>query len=130
MLLVFAACGEKKDNPDTPAPSQASLTGIWELSSVTTKAAVGSTSVSVYVEFASGGDFSLYQKIGDGRYTHFTGSYTYTNDVLSGKYATGTAWGPYNVSLDATTLKLSTSKEEDTYKKVSSIPSSVTSNVY
>ena len=72
MLLVFAACGENKDNPDTPAPSQASLTGIWELSSVTTKAAVGSTSVSIYVEFASGGSFSLYQKIGDGRYSHFT----------------------------------------------------------
>ena len=86
--------------------------------------------MSVYVEFASGGSFSLYQKIGDGRYTHFTGSYTYTNDVLSGKYSTGASWGPYNVTLDATTLKLSTSKEEDTYKKVSSIPSSVTSSVY
>lgn len=127
MLLVLAACGGSKDNPDA---GKASLAGIWELSSVATKATVGSTTVNVYVEFVADGSFSLYQKIGDGRYSHFTGTYTYSNNELSGKYAAGASWGPYTVSLDEKTLKLSTAKEEDTYKKISSIPESVISNTY
>lgn len=127
MLLVLAACGGSKDNPDA---GKASLAGIWELSSVATKATVGSTTVNVYVEFVSDGSFSLYQKVGEGRYTHFTGTYTYSNDVLSGKYAAGASWGPYTVSLDDKTLKLSTDKEEDTYTKVASIPAAVISNIY
>lgn len=126
-LLTLAACGGNKDNPDT---KKYAITGVWELSSVATKASVGSTTINVYVEFASSGNFTLYQKLGEGRYTLYTGSYTYSGDVLSGKYSSGASWGPYNVTLDESTLVLSTEKEKDTYKKIESIPSSVISNTY
>lgn len=123
LLLALAACGGK-DNPT------ASITGVWELSSVATKASVGSETVNVYVEFASSGNFTLYQKIGGGRYTKFTGSYTYASGSLSGKYSGGASWGPYTVSLDSSTLKLSTAGEVDTYRKIDAVPASVISNTY
>ena len=133
-LLLVSACGGK-DNPDTPTPvtpAAGDITGIWELSSVTTKATVGSVNVSVYVEFISGGTFTLYQKIGEGRYTKFNGKFSFQDGSLSGSYSDGTKWGPYTASLSGETLTLTSAggKETDTYKKVSAIPESVLSNVY
>ncbi len=136
ILLALAACGGK-DNPEeggkTNPSTKADITGIWELSSVATKVSVGSVNVNVYVEFASGGNFTLYQKIGDGRYTKFTGTYTLSSDgKLSGTYSDNSAWGPYDAVIGEGTLTLTSAggKETDTYKKISSIPSSVTDNLY
>ena len=142
MLLVLAACGGK-DNPDTPNPNpgggsgstttKVDVTGSWELSGVETKVSVGSVNVSVYISFASDGSFTLYQKIGEGRYTQFTGTYTLSSDnKLSGKYSNNTAWGPYTAAIASGKLTLTSAggKEEDTYSKISSIPTSVTQNIY
>lgn len=131
-LLSLASCGGK-DNPNEPKPVKADVTGIWELTSVTTKVSVGSVNVNVYVEFLSNGSFTLYQKIGEGRYTQFTGSYTLTSDnKLSGSYADKSVWGPYDAVISDNTLSLTSpgGKEVDTYKKVSSIPASVLDNLY
>ena len=136
MLLALAACGGK-ENPEegnkTNPSTKAEITGIWELSSVTTKVSVGSVDVSVYLEFSADSNFTLYQKIGEGRYTTFTGTYTLSSDnKLSGTYSNNSAWGPYDVALSEGTLALTSAggKETDTYKKISSIPTSVTGNVY
>ena len=143
MLLVLAACGGK-DNPDTPSPTpggegggsttaKVDINGSWELSSVETKVSVGSVDVSVYISFTSDGNFTLYQKIGEGRYTRFTGTYTVSSDnKLSGKYSNNTAWGPYTAAMASGKLTLTSAgeKEVDTYSKISSIPTSVTQNVY
>ena len=130
-VALFAGCHE--DNPE-PTPAQLDVTGSWELSSVTTKASVGSVSVSVYVAFAADNSFILYQKIGEGRYTKFEGSYNLDKEAgtLSGSYAAGSAWGPYSASRDGNTLTLTSAggKEVDTYKKVDAIPDSVTENIY
>lgn len=134
--LALLSCGPK-DNPDTPGgggdSSAATLEGIWELSSVTTKAAVGGLQVSVYLEFTASGSFTLYQKIGEGRYTKFTGSYALSSDKkLSGTYTGGEAWGPYGAEIGKTSLVLTSSggKEVDTYTKIKAIPDSVLSNLY
>lgn len=130
-LLLFTAC--KKDGPDGPDPVvKSDIEGVWELSSVAVKASVGSVSVSVFVEFVSDGNFTLYQKIGEGRYTKFTGKYTFKEGTLSGTYSSGKTWGPYKAALSGDTLTLTSAgeKEVDTYKKVSAVPESVTSNVY
>lgn len=134
MLLALAACGGK-DNPDpTPDPeTKLDVTGCWELSGVTTKVSVGSVNVNVYIEFVSGGSFTLYQKLGEGRYTVFTGTYALSADAkLSGTYTGGASWGPYTAALNGSNLTLTPAggKEVDTYKKISSIPTDVTSNVY
>ena len=129
-LLGLVACGEK---PDDPIIVALDVTGAWELTSISTKASVGSVPVSVYVEFAEAGTFSLYQKIGEGRYTAFTGKWRLTdNEILSGTYSDGTAWGPYTAAVAGSNLTLASSggKEVDTYKKIASIPESVTSNTY
>lgn len=143
VLLTIAACGGK-DNPDTPSPTpgggggggsttKLDVTGSWELSGVETKVSVGSINVSVYISFTSDGSFTLYQKIGEGRYTRFTGTYTVSADnKLSGKYSNNAAWGPYTAAMASGKLTLTSAggKEVDTYTKISSIPTSVTQNIY
>ena len=143
VLLTIAACGGK-DNPDTPSPTpgggggggsttKLDVTGSWELSNVETKVSVGSVNVSVYISFTSDGSFTLYQKIGEGRYTRFTGAYTVSADnKLSGKYSNNAAWGPYTAAMASGKLTLTSAggKEVDTYTKISAIPSSVTQNIY
>ena len=144
VLLTIAACGGK-DNPDIPSPTpgggggggstttKVDVTGSWELSNVETKVSVGSVNVSVYISFTSDGSFTLYQKIGEGRYTRFTGTYTVSADnKLSGKYSNNAAWGPYTAAMASGKLTLTSAggKEVDTYTKISAIPSSVTQNIY
>ncbi len=143
VLLTIAACGGK-DNPDTPSPTpgggggggsttKLDVTGSWELSNVETKVSVGSVNVTVYISFTSDGSFTLYQKIGEGRYTRFTGTYTVSADnKLSGKYSNNAAWGPYTAAMASGKLTLTSAggKEVDTYTKISSIPTSVTQNIY
>lgn len=143
VLLTIAACGGK-DNPDTPSPTpgggggggsttKLDVTGSWELSNVETKVSVGSVNVTVYISFTSDGSFTLYQKIGEGRYTRFTGTYTVSADnKLSGKYSNNAAWGPYTAAMASGKLTLTSAggKEVDTYSKISAIPTSVTQNIY
>ena len=137
LLLALAACGDNKDNPENGSGggstnTKVSVTGIWELASVSTKATVGSVNVNVYIDFASDGSFSLYQKIGEGRYTLFTGTYSLSADnQLSGKYASGSSWGPYSAAMSGSNLTLTSAggKETDTYKKISAIPESVLKNL-
>lgn len=134
VLLGLVACGgNSKDNPETPAFTKENLVGVWELTSVATKATVGSETVSVYIDFSSSGSFTLYQKIGQGRYTKFEGTYSVsTEGKLSGKYSGGASWGPYEGAISGSTLTLTSAKggEVDSYKKVSEIPAAVLSNLY
>jgi len=131
-MALLAACNG--NDPDQPTVPELDVAGTWELSSVSTKASVGSVTVSVYIDFAADNSFTLYQKIGEGRYTKFEGTYNLNKDAakLSGSYASGSAWGPYSASRDGNTLTLASAgdKEVDTYKKIDSIPASVTENLY
>jgi len=131
-MALLAACNG--NDPDQPTVPELDVAGTWELSSVSTKASVGSVTVSVYIDFAADNSFTLYQKIGEGRYTKFEGTYNLNKDAakLSGSYAGGSAWGPYSASRDGNTLTLASAgdKEVDTYKKIDSIPASVTENLY
>lgn len=130
-LFLLAGCQEKEPDDTMPAVD---VTGSWELTAVSTRASVGSEQVSVYLVFDASGSFQIYQKIGAGRYTHFSGKYSLDKEtkLLSGTYADGSAWGPYEAALDGTTLKLSRpeGKEVDSYKKIDSVPESVTANTY
>lgn len=130
-VLAILAC--QKESGETPTPASTGVVGIWELTSVATKVAVGDVQVSVYIEFTEGGSFSLYQKLGEGRYTSFTGNYALASDgKLSGSYSGGSSWGPYEAAVSGETLTLTSAggKEVDTYKKIASIPENVTNNLY
>ena len=121
VILAVAGCkGNKKVKTD--------ITGVWELEEFSGLRA-SEQNVVVYVEFLKDGNFDLFQRIGDGRFEHYTGSWTLTDDVLSGKYSDGKKLADmYDVSLSSDrktlTLKSQKNSEESVYRK-SSIPSSV-----
>ena len=126
---LFVGCKPKQ--PETP---KIDVTGSWELSAVSTKVNVGGEQVSVYLDFTAEGSFTLYQKIGAGRYSVFNGSYTIDQDLkqISGSYSGNAAWGPYMLECSETTLVLTpvNGSETDTYSHIDAIPESVTGNVY
>lgn len=128
VISLMTSCGGKEDKPRD-------ITGIWNLTSVQTRSAQsGGQTVDVYISFVTGGTFQMYQKIGAGRYRSFSGTWTLTDNVLTGKYSDGTSWGATyeaDVQNDGTSLVLTSqgaNPETDTYTKVSSIPESVTSS--
>lgn len=97
---VFAcSCGSKNDGPQVGTR----IVAEWHLVSVT-----GIDSVpEVYIDFASGGSFELFQKIGEGRFRKYLGTYTVSGKKLSGKYADGEDWGSeYEVSFDGEDMLL------------------------
>lgn len=118
-LAVCVSACHGTDDPEQPEKKVIDITGTWELTRVETKAAtVGSESVEVTVTFQDG-KFELSQRLGSaGRTSTFTGTYTLTDNVLSGKYEDGTAWSTsYTVTVEGSTMTLETEKERDTYKK-------------
>ncbi len=59
-------------------------------------------SADIYVDFASDGNFELYQMVGEGSYRLYRGTWSVDEDkkMLTGKYNDGEEWGSgYSVSL-------------------------------
>lgn len=130
-VLALFAC--KKEGGEVPTPAGGSIVGVWELTSVATKATVGDVEVSVFVQFDEGDHFVLYQKIGAGRYRVLEGNYALAADgKLSGAYMDGGNWGPYDVVVSDETLALTSpnGKEVDTYRKISAVPEYAITNIY
>lgn len=102
------------------------ITGEWHSTSLPVTG-------DVYISLAEGGAFELYQKIGDGGYRLYRGTWKVDENkaILSGKYNDGNAWAAsYSVSIDKDVLTLTSeneAKEKSTYKKVS-IPAEVKEN--
>ena len=103
-LAMFWACGE--DKPITPVEPETSLTeqiiGDWHYTS---------TEADIYLGISSDSSFELYQKIGDGRYRLYRGTWNLdeTSAKLTGKYNDGESWGSgYTVSIseDGTMMNL------------------------
>lgn len=124
-LFILVSCKDK------PEPEKlVDISGDWQISKVEVKSVtIGSVDVDVYLRFTTGGGFELYQMLGSGRYRVFTGSWKLEEDVLSGTYSDGKAWGSaYKLEKpDDNTLRLtsvSTNPEVDTYTRTT-IPQTV-----
>ena len=117
--LAFVGCGKEKDAPKVD--NAAKVVGEWHC-------APEGLDVDVYVAFATEGTFDEYQRIGEGRYRHYAGTWSVNKSVLSGAYADGTEWGSsYTLSFDGETMTLTAkndSAEAITYTKVT-IPAEV-----
>lgn len=97
--FIAASCGSKEEGPNVSE----NIVAEWHLTSVSGM----STVPQVYINFAQDLSFQLYQKVGDGRYRRYDGTYTVASTLLSGKYADGQAWGSnYTVSFDGDVLVL------------------------
>ena len=112
ILLAAVSCNKIK-GPDVAE----AIVSKWHLISVSGQ----SSTPEVYVEFAQDLSFELYQKIGEGRYRKYTGSYTVTESIVSGTYSDGEKWGSdYEASFDGDKLVMTAqngSAEVCTYEK-------------
>lgn len=99
------------------------ITGEWHSTSLPVTG-------DIYFSLAEDGAFELYQKIGEGGYRLYRGTWKVDEDkaILSGKYNDGNAWAAsYSVSLDKDVLTLTSgneAEERSTYKK-EAIPAEV-----
>lgn len=120
LLVFFAGCSE--DDDPTVAPD---IVGEWHLA---TWNGENPTDFDVYMELLSNGSFNIYQKIETSLYVHYAGTFTATDNQLTGRYNDGVAWSSsytYEVSGETLTLT-STNSEVSVYKKTT-IPEEVRS---
>ena len=101
--LAFVGCGKEKDTPKVD--NAAKVVGEWHC-------APEDMDVDVYVAFDAAGTFDEYQRLGEGRYRHYAGTWSVTKNELSGVYADGTEWGSsYTLSFDGDTMTLTANNE-------------------
>ena len=48
---------------------------------------------AVYIEFNADLTFEIYQKVGEGRYRRYDGTYVVTENIVTGEYSDGEDWG-------------------------------------
>jgi len=129
--VIAVSCNKEPQQEEQSCPQ---ITGCWELTDISVKSPkIGDISISVYLEFREDKSFSIYQMIGQGRYSVFEGNYDlYQDETVSGKYSSGKAWGPYSVTVgDKTlTMKIAEGTETDVYTRVDGIPDTVKNNTY
>ena len=124
-LVALAMSGCKKEPQPTPVTDvKAMVVGEWHC-------APEAYDIDVYVSFDALGTFDHYQRIEEGRYRHYNGTWSVEGNLLSGVYSDGEAWGSsYNVSFEGDTIVLTAtnaSAETMTYTK-ESIPDEVKSS--
>lgn len=80
-VLAFASCVKSEDSIIKE------LAGDWYYETVE-----ADTPVQVYVSFAKDMTFELYQKVGDGAFRKYTGTYTFDGTLLDGVYSDKAPW--------------------------------------
>ena len=80
-VLAFASCVKPED------AVVKELAGDWYYETVE-----ADTPVQVYVSFAKDMTFELYQKVGDGAFRKYTGTYTFDGILLDGVYSDKAPW--------------------------------------
>lgn len=101
--LAFVGCGKENDAPKVDNATK--VVGEWHC-------APEGYDVDVYVAFDAAGTFDEYQRLGEGRYRHYEGTWSVEKNVLSGVYADGTEWGStYIISFSGDTMTLTANNE-------------------
>ena len=80
--------------------------------------------VQIYISFAKDKTFELFQKVGEGAFRRYTGTYSLDGDVLSGAYSDKTLWKEsYVVSRNGDILTLTGAETVSYVKKT--IPATI-----
>lgn len=120
-VLLLASCGREKGKEKTTADY---LYGEWHSTSI-------SVSGDVYLSFTDDMKFEMFQKIGDGAYRLYRGTWNVEGDLLTGKYNDGEDWAAaYTITVDDKSLTMTsvdTAAEKSTYDRTE-IPESVRNN--
>lgn len=116
-VLLLASCG-KDGKKKTTAEY---LYGEWHSTSI-------SVTGDVYISFTDDMKFEMFQKIGEGAYRLYRGSWNVEEDLLTGRYNDGEDWASaYRITVDDKSLTMTSmndAAEESTYKRAE-IPESV-----
>lgn len=100
--LLIAGCGNKEEKKSLSEQ----LVGDWHSTSLTMSDAY-TYAGEVYIGFSADKTFELYQKIGEGAFRLYRGTWNLDGDLLVGKYNDGEAWGAqYRISIDGKTLTM------------------------
>ena len=110
LVMMVSACGDKGGD----SKKGLEITGQWELIDIETKVVhIGEAEIEVYIEFNKDNTFNLWQMIGAGRFEKMTGTWTLNQNVLSGKYSDGKAWGAnYEVGIESGNLVMTETKQD------------------
>ena len=128
-VLFLCSCHREQEQKETPID----IVGEWMLNSYVTKSvSIGNEKIDIYLKFDAS-SFEIYQLLGNGRYQHYSGSYTITDNILNGKYSDGKGFGSsYSVSIENKKLILTRQpdgKEIQTFTPTT-IPETVKNNIY
>lgn len=120
-LVLIGSCSKDKS---------LNIVGEWKLDDISVITKGETYDITVYLKFSEDDSFEIYQQLQEGRYQHYTGTYTLKGKTLKGQYLDGTVFGSdsYSVALSETSLKLTAVSGEVTTYVTASIPDSVKSN--
>lgn len=117
-ILLLASCGRDKGKEKTTADY---LYGEWHSTSI-------SVNGDVYLSFTDDMKFEMFQKVGEGAYRLYRGTWNVEEDVLTGKYNDGEDWAAaYRITVDDKSLTMTSmndAAEESTYTRTE-IPENV-----
>lgn len=119
LLTTLVSC--EKTNTPKKENLQEKLCKEWHM---TDKA----VDMEVYVSFMTDGSFELYQRPGTSAFSHYSGTWNLSGNILSGKYSDGTDWGAsYEVTFYDKFMELTsqTSIPESLTYELKSIPEEV-----
>ena len=127
-LAVMTGCKEKP-TPQPPVPEETlaeKIVGEWHCT-------VSDIDADIYLELGTSFTFELYQKVGEGSYRLYRGTWTLDEKtaMLTGKYNDGASWGSgYSVAIseDHNSMTLTPSEGAEQVYRRGSIPSEVKDN--
>ena len=110
-ILTLASCGRDKGKEKTTADY---LYGEWHSTSI-------SVTGDVHISFTDDMKFEMFQKIGEGAYRLYRGSWNVEGDLLTGRYNDGEDWAAaYTVTVDdrsLTMISTNDAAEKSTYTR-------------
>lgn len=120
-LMLMVSCGGDKGGQHTGLTLEQKLCTEWHSTTL-------SLDADIYISFAENNTFELYQKIVEGAYRLYRGTWNLEEDILTGKYNDGEDWAAaYQISIEGETLTMTSKNdaaEVSAYKKAE-IPATV-----
>ena len=104
-LMIMVSCGEK-------GGKQPELTLEQKLCTEWHSTAMPLDGADIYLSFGEDNTFELYQKIVEGAYRLYRGTWNLEEDMLTGKYNDGEDWAAaYQISIDGETLTMTSTND-------------------
>ena len=103
--MLIASCGKNEEGKKPEINLEEQIIGQWHSTSI-------SVDGDIYIEFDQAKTFELYQRIGEGAYRLYRGTWNLEGDLLTGKYNDGEDWAAaYKVSIEGDALTMTSNND-------------------